>query len=131
MIKKIPIQATYRKDNGLWNLNTDSLPLPEGFVVKERNIVYIPAGEFGGNHKHRHTEALLGVGDNLLIIWHDEDGRRHEHRMMDGEQLYFFIVEPFTPHVVVNRGTSFAVLAELTDDFRRDVERVEVLNSGE
>jgi hypothetical protein len=129
MIKKIPIEPTYRKDNGGWNLSTDSLPIPKTFKIKERNIVYIPPGEYGGNHKHPRAEAFVGVGDNLSIIWQDDKGHRHEEKMMEGERLFLFTVEPFTPHVVVNRGAGFAVLAEFADGTQLNVERVEVLNS--
>jgi uncharacterized cupin superfamily protein len=129
MIKKIPIDPTYRKDNGLWNLETLSLPLPENFQIKERNVVYIPAGEFGGNHKHSRTEAFIGIGEQLFIVWLDDKGKKHEDKMMDGEQLFFFIVEPFTPHAVINKGSGFAVLVELADRSNDDVERFEVLGS--
>jgi hypothetical protein len=127
MIKKIPIEPAYRKDNGGWNLSTDSLPIPEKFKVKERNLVYIPPGEFGGNHKHPRSEAFVGVGNDLSIVWRDKKGNRHEDKMMEGVNLYLIIVEPFTPHAVVNRDSSFAILIELADGVQRDVERSEVL----
>jgi uncharacterized cupin superfamily protein len=110
-------------------LETLSLPLPENFQIKERNVVYIPAGEFGGNHKHSRTEAFIGIGEQLFIVWLDDKGKKHEDKMMDGEQLFFFIVEPFTPHAVINKGSGFAVLVELADRSNDDVERFEVLGS--
>jgi hypothetical protein len=127
MIKKFPIEPTYRKENGLWNLPIDSLPLPKEFVIYERNIVFIPLGEFGGNHKHPRSEAFVGIGENLYIIWQNEEGKKQEDKMMDGKKLYLFVVEPFTPHVVVNHGNGFAILVELADGPNVNVERAEVL----
>jgi len=129
MIKKIPIDPTYRKDNGLWNLETSTLPFPNDFQIKERNVVYIPAGEFGGNHKHPRTEAFVGIGEELFMVWQDEKGKKHEDKMMNGEQLYFFYIEPFTPHAVINKGQSFAVLTEFADGPNTNVERFNVLDS--
>ncbi|TAH36603.1 hypothetical protein EYC59_00290 [Candidatus Saccharibacteria bacterium] len=130
MVKKIPINPVYKKENGLWNLSTISLPFPEGFQDKERNIVYIPAGQFGGNHQHPRAEMFIGVGDELFIAWLDEKGEKREEKMMDNEQLYLFIVEPLTPHVVVNKAQSFALLVEFADRPNVDVEYVEVLGSS-
>jgi hypothetical protein len=121
MIKKIPIEPTYKKDNGLWNLNTLLLPLPDNFTIAERNIIYIPGGQFGGNHKHPRTEVFIGIGD-LYLIWQDAAGDNHEDKMKDDEQLYLFFVESFTPHTVVNRGTNPAVLFELADGPNVNVE---------
>ncbi len=127
--KKIPIEPAYRKDNGLWNLSTNSLPFPKDFKIAERNIVYIPTGEFGGNHKHPRTEAFVGVGEDLFIVWQDNAGKKQEDMMTGGKQLYLFIVEPFTPHAVVNRGSGFAILAEFADGPNINVERAEVLDN--
>jgi oxalate decarboxylase/phosphoglucose isomerase-like protein (cupin superfamily) len=127
MIKKIPIDPTYRKDNGLWNLETPTLPFPNDFQVKERNVVYIPAGEFGGNHKHPRAEAFVGIGEELYMVWKDENGEKHEDKMMDGNQLYFFYVEPFTPHAVINKSSGFAVLVEFANGPNVRVERADVL----
>lgn len=127
MVTKIPIKPKYKKDNGLWNLDTLSLPLPGGFAVKERNLVYIPADEFGGNHKHPRTEVFVGIGGNLFIVWQDAAGEKHEDKMMDDDQLYMFIVEPLTPHAVINKGSGFSVLLELADGPNIGVEQVAVL----
>ena len=129
MIEKTPIEPTYKKVNGLWNLRTDQLPLPEGFNVNERSIVYIPSGEYGGNHKHPRREAFVGVGEELYMIWEDEKSHIHEEKMMDGEQIFMFDVEPFTPHAVVNRGSGFAILVELATGPNVSVERVDILNT--
>ncbi len=128
MIIKTAIQPTYRKDNGLWNLRTDQLPLPEDFKVDERSVVYIPSGEYGGNHKHPRREVFVGIGEELYMVWLDDEGHKHEDKMMDDEQIFMFDVEPFTPHAVINKGASFALLVELATGPNIDVERVEVLN---
>lgn len=127
MVKKISIDPTYRKANGLWNLETLSLPFPDTFQAKERNIVYLPAGEFGGNHAHPRTETFVGIGQEVYMIWQDDKGQKHEEKMMDGDQLFFFIVEPNTPHAVINRSKHFAVLVECADGPNINVERVALL----
>src|SRR5688572_27696319 len=107
MIRKIPIDPI-RRDNGLWNLQTHLLPLPKGFVVKETNLITIPAGVFGGNHSHPRTEIFIGVG-NLYLEWQDSKGNHHSETMADVGQLFMYIVEPHTPHAVVNKGVHPAV----------------------
>jgi uncharacterized RmlC-like cupin family protein len=130
MVKKFPIDPTYRKDNGLWNLETLTLSFPDSFKVTERNIVYIPAGKFGGNHKHPRTEAFIGVGEQLFMVWQDDEGNEHEEKMMDGDQLYLFYVEPLTPHVVINRGTSFGLLTEFANGPNVDIERADLIDDN-
>lgn len=130
MVKKIPVDPTYKKDSGLWNLDTDSLPLPYDFKVRERNIVYIPSGQYGGNHKHPRTEAFVGMGEHLFIVWQDDDGSIKKDKMMDGDQLYLIMVEPHTPHAVINEDASFAILFELADGPNVGVERAEVLETS-
>ena len=128
MITKIPINPSYRKANGLWNLRTDQLPLPKDFEVMERGVVYIPAGEYGGNHKHPRREEFVGIGDDLYIVWIDQDGNKHIDKMLDGEQLFLFDIAPNTPHVVVNESMGFAILVELATGSNINVERFDVLS---
>ncbi len=127
MVTKIEIEPAYRKPNGGWNLDTEKLIKDIKFKVKERNIVYIPPDEVGGNHVHPRSEAFVGLGNKLYFVWKDKDGNRHKEKMMDGEKLYLFFVEPQTPHAVVNEDSSFAVLAEFADDSQHSVERTEVI----
>lgn len=119
MIRKIPIEPI-RRDNGMWNLQTHLLPLPKGFVVEERNLIAIPAGVVGGNHVHPRTEIFIAVG-NLYLEWRDAKGNRHSEAMAEAGQLFVYVVEPYTPHAVVNKGTQPAVLFELADDIQHDV----------
>lgn len=130
MIKKFAIEPTHRKDNGIWNLEISSLSFPDNFEIRKRNIVYLPAGQVGGNHRHPRTEAFVGMGEELFIAWLDDKGEKHEEKMMDGERLYSFYVEPFTPHAIINKGIGFAALLELADGPNINVERFEVLVSN-
>lgn len=129
MIEKHAFTPTYRKENGLWLLNVDTPELPvDDFTIVERNVAYIPAGEYGGNHKHPRTEAFVGIGE-LELIWQDTNGERHSELMSTAEenQLRLFIVRSMTPHVVINRGKSAAVLIEFADAAQHDVELVNLL----
>lgn len=124
------MNPTYKKENGLWLLNTDSPDLPMDFSIHERNIVYIPAGEFGGNHRHPRQEAFIGIGSNLELIWQDQDGQRHVETMSPegkGDLLALFVVRSMTPHAVVNRGQDAAVLIEFADSPQHDLEPVNLL----
>lgn len=52
----------------------------------------IPGGEFGGNHKHPRTEAFVGIGSDLELIWQDDSGVKHTERMDDERGLQLFIL---------------------------------------
>lgn len=129
MIEKYSVDPTYRKENGLWLLNADLPNIPVDFPIHERNIVYIPAGEFGGNHKHPRIEAFIGIGENLELIWQDQDGQKHVEAMnfKDGSQLTLFVIHALTPHIVVNRGKNAAVLIEFANEAQHNVEPVNLL----
>lgn len=130
MIEKYPINPTYRKENGLWLLNIDSPDLPTTFPIHERNVIYIPAGEFGGNHRHPRSEAFIGVSGNLELTWQDHNGKKHVEAMCPEEKndlLTLFVIQSMTPHVVMNRGKNAAVLIEFADQAQHDVEPVNLL----
>ncbi len=121
MVRRFPIQPTYRKENGIWHLDIDALVLPKGFTAQMRALVGIPAGAIGGNHRHPRAEAFIGLSEDLYIVWRDEAGT-HEEPMMTQDVLYLYLVEPMTPHAVINRGTGQTVLWELADGPQHDVE---------
>lgn len=129
MIEKYLLEPTYTKKNGLWLLNVDTPNLPESFNIFERNVVFIPSGEFGGNHKHPRSEAFVGVGEDLQLIWQDDAGKRHVEKMNQGSGLQLFVVRSLTPHVVVNNGDKPAVLIEFADDKQHGVEPADLLNN--
>lgn len=59
VIKRL-LDKIYIKDNQLWVLNLDNIDLP--FEIKERSLVYILPGKFGGNHSHPRMETFIGIG---------------------------------------------------------------------
>ncbi len=129
MVEIHPFTPTYKKENGLWLLNVDTTDVPSNFTVVERNIVYIPGGEFGGNHKHPRNEAFIGIGDSLQLIWQDDEGNNHTETMSNDSELSLFVVHSLTPHVVVNKGNAPAMLIEFADDKQHDVVAVDLLNN--
>ena len=129
MIEQYPFTPTYEKENGLWLLNVDKAELPDDFLVVERNVVCIPAGEAGGNHMHPREEALVGIGEGLQLIWEDTEGKRHAEVMSGEEGMKLFVIRSLTPHAVVNRGATPAVLIEFANDVQHDVVPVDLLDS--
>ena len=124
-IMKISIQPSYRRQNGLWVLNPDSLRLPEDFIV------YIPPKQVGGNHKHPRKEAFIGFGEKLTLLWQDEIGKTNEEKMNPDGQLLLLIVPSNMPHVIRNESTtSFGLLYEFADDIQHDEQRVEIVKSN-
>ncbi|NTU73651.1 hypothetical protein HGB07_05820 [Candidatus Roizmanbacteria bacterium] len=127
-IRKLAIEPTYKKENGLWSLNIrDLLPKIE-FIPVEQSLILIPPNQFGGNHKHPRTEAFIGVGRRLELIWKDDEGALHEEAMNE-EKLYLFIVPPFVPHAVINKSSDMdAILYEFADAKQHEVELIEIYN---
>lgn len=123
------IDPTYRKeDTDIWVLNFDDLPV-DAKLIQDRQIVQLDPGSVGGNHKHPRTEWFVAVGD-LVLVWLDEVGNRHEQHMNPDGQLYLIEVPPLLPHAVVNRSkTQFGVLYEMADGKMKDAEKVAVTNS--
>lgn len=126
-LQKIKIEPTH-KAAGRWQLNMSTVPLPENFVVKKHCIVGIEKGLFAGNHKHVRSEVLLGLHPDLVFIWEDEHGKRHEEAMHPNGELLLFVVPSLLPHVVVNKSQqSPAVLYEWTDSEDVTVEKVNLV----
>jgi hypothetical protein len=51
------------------------LPLPKDFVVRDRSVVSLPAGQIAGNHRHPRQEAYLCCDLGAEMHWLDEDGK--------------------------------------------------------
>lgn len=112
-----------RKESNIWVLNSDDIPLNKD-IIKDQQIIHLSPGGFGGNHKHPRTEWFIGLG-NLLFIWLDENGKKHEVDMNPDGNLLLIEVPPFLPHVVLNNSNSDnQVLFEYADAKQSGVERV-------
>jgi len=124
------LKPAMKLPDGRWNLDLATIVLPEYFKTKESMLIYLPPNSYGGNHKHPRREAFIGTAD-LDLLWKDEDGVIHREKMGREGTTLLFIVQPNTPHLVVNTSkTSSALLYELADDLQHDVELVDILKEA-
>ncbi len=109
------IDYTYKKTNSeIWVLNIDDIPV-DSTRVHDRQIVRLGPLSIAGNHKHPRTEWFIGLGD-LIFIWRDESGNRHEEHMNPDNRLKVIEVPPWLPHAVTNRSpTTFGLIYEMAD----------------
>lgn len=118
---------TYKRESGLFVINLDDIPLPKDFVVQEKSIVSIPALEKGGNHKHPRIEIMVGIGDQLYIMWKDEKGNICEETMNPSGLFRVFTVPAYVPHAVVNRSSvEKGILIEFANAVQEKVETVQI-----
>jgi hypothetical protein len=117
---------TYKKpDTEVWVLNTDNIPVDKD-KIKDQQLVHLAPLSTGGNHKHPRIEWFIAIGD-LLFVWLDEAGVRHEEPMNPEGRLRLFEVPPYLPHAVTNISTSQrGVLFECADGKMENVEPVKV-----
>lgn len=119
-LQEITIEPKYKKENGLYVLDIDSVEVP--FTIKQRQVVCIPAGQIGGNHTHPRREAFIGIGTELELVWQVGD-TIHRTKMNPGGKSRLFVIPPYMPHAVINRAAEGeAVLLEYADDIQHDVE---------
>ncbi len=128
-VKKIKINPSYKKDNGNFVLSFDDIPTPKNFNKVDQSIVYIKAGQIGGNHKHKRTEVFVGFGEGLEIYWLDKKGKLNFEKMNPNGELLVFFIAPFIPHAIKNNSKNSGVLIEIADSKQTlaDVERVKVI----
>jgi uncharacterized RmlC-like cupin family protein len=122
------LDFTYKKpDADVWVLNTDDIPVHKE-AIKDSQIVHLGTQSVGGNHKHSRTEWFVGFG-NLVFVWLDEKGDKHEEPMHAEGQLRLIEVPPFLPHAVVNRShDKVGILYEMADEKKmKESEKVEVV----
>lgn len=120
------LSYTYKKPNTeVWVLNTKDIPVDQE-LIKDRQIVHLAPQSVGGNHKHPRTEWFIGIGD-LIFVWLDENGEKHQEHMHPNGQIKLITAPPFLPHAVVNQSRDkTGVLFEMADGKMQDVEAVEV-----
>lgn len=118
MVKKVICPPTKQDSaKGRWLFDSADFVFPKGFKAVRQAFVGIKPGGWAANHKHKRYEVLLGLAGDLYLIWQDEDGQRHEEKMLsDDGNMQFFFIPSWTPHLVENRsGTIPAVLYEWSD----------------
>jgi len=122
-----PLPFTYKKtDTDVWVFNLEELPFDQ-MRIQDRQIVHFGPQSVGGNHKHSRIEWFVAIGE-LVFVWLDEQGQKHEQEMNPDGQLFLFEVPPYLPHAVVNRSlTDDATLMEMADGKMTERETVEVV----
>jgi len=124
-IQKFEIKPKYKKENGLYVIDIDSIKIP--FKVRERSVIYIPPNQFGGNHKHLRQEAFIGIGEGLELIW-IQNNKRNKEKMNSKGEIFLFIVPSYLGHAVVNNSKNESgILIEYASDFQKDVESCKII----
>ena len=123
----LKLPYTYKKpDADVWVLNTHDIPV-DANLIKDQQIVHLGPQSVGGNHKHPRTEWFIGIGD-LLFIWVDETGVKHEQSMNPNGEIILITVPPNLPHAVVNQSkTKEGIIYEMADAKMGGVEKVNVI----
>lgn len=130
-ITSIPLTPRYKKDNGVYVLDAQNMPLPDGFALKESSLVYLPAGEVAGNHRHPRQEAFICFQKNVELHWLDTDGKKHIQPMNDADgNAPLFIVPSMVPHAVVNTSKNIATIMAYADGPLVDVESLPVAETS-
>lgn len=124
MVKSIAIEPKYKKENGLWVLDIDSISVNLEFDVVEKSIVAIPPKQIGGNHRHPRTEAFIALNKEVRLVWLDDTDERHELKM---DELIAYIMPSEIPHAVINEFDATAHLLEFADGMQHGVSQVSVI----
>jgi uncharacterized RmlC-like cupin family protein len=111
-----PLEKMDKRANGIEKVNLAELPIPKGFNIKEQVLLLLPPSQIGGNHKHSRKELFFTLNDDVVIVWVDAAGEKHERIMKEGDHVYLFEIPSGIPHAVQNRSaTTSAILLEFAD----------------
>jgi len=125
--KILNLNYSYKKhETEVWVLNIDDIPIDK-HKIKNQQIVHLAPQSIGGNHKHSRTEWFIGIGD-LVIIWLDETGKKHEELMHSNGQIRLIEVPPFTPHAIVNQAKDkIGVVLEFSDSKKNNPKQIKII----
>ena len=125
---KIAIEPSYKKDNGIWVLNLDAIPIPIHFRPRQKSIICLPPKTIAGNHKHQRTEIFVGIGEELELCWLDSDNNQKSEKMNPNGKLFVFKVPPYLSHAIRNNSEKHsAFLLEHASIAQRGVVPAEVV----
>jgi len=110
-------------------INPQKIPLPSGFNITKIHYSFLAPGVWAGNHKHSRVEIFISY-DELLFIWLDKNGKEHKEVMGKTNEglVKVFVVEPQTPHLIVNKSEKPSTYVELCDGKLDDVVKLEMIN---
>lgn len=128
-ITRIPLQAKYKRDNGVFVLDAD-VPLPDTFALKETSLVHVPAGAVAGNHRHPRQEAFICFQEGVELHWLDITGGKHKQTMhtANGEGS-LFIIPSLVPHAVVNKSSGTATIVAYADGPLVNAEQMDIVET--
>lgn len=122
----IKFKPTYKTEENLVVIDESSVPLPNGFVVRERSVVVFPSGSKGGNHKHPRKELFYTTDD--LTLKYLEGEKKEVSMAPENGEYKLFVIEPGLPHVVINKTSREICMFEFADDVQHDVEKIDLLS---
>lgn len=111
------------RDNGILKWPLSHLP----FTPLVQDLILIPPGQMGGNHKHPRKEFLFSLTDGLVFFWQDEKGFLRSHPLRENENFFLIEILPFTPHALKNVTDSIHIVFEGADGLQINVERAEII----
>ncbi|MCA9371344.1 hypothetical protein KC726_00435 [Candidatus Woesebacteria bacterium] len=120
------IKPSYARQSGLWVLHVHDIIQHIDFVVKETNVIYIPPGVAGGNHKHPRIEAFFAPEEGLELIF-QEKGTIKKLPMKSDGNLCIFTIAPMVPHAVFNNSKKPLPLIEFADGPMQDVQKITLI----
>lgn len=128
-IEKSGFNPTYEKENGIFVVNIEDIPLPGEFTPRYHAVIHIPPGKIGGNHMHPRTEVFICIDEGAELHWIDPETREKQVEAMSptNGQPKIFTVNSMVPHAVVNTCDRSITLIELADGPRHSVEQVSVV----
>ena len=114
MVKILNFSPDIPEGKLIETINPKKIPLPPGFEIEKIHFSNLNPGSWAGNHKHSRVELFVSYNE-LHFVWLDEKGDKHEEVMGRGEgkSIKVFVVEPQTPHLIINKGTTSATYIEL------------------
>jgi uncharacterized RmlC-like cupin family protein len=99
---------------GPWRVQVNDFISTHNLLVTEELLVYFAPDDTAADHTHAQHEILLAHSGDLTLIWRDQEGVRHEEKMLsDNGDLRAFVIAPHVPHLIKNNSPTKTALMQV------------------
>ena len=129
-ISKIPFSYEKPEPNKIMSFDFTDIEKSIEYLVKDKRLITIAGGGFGGSHYHERIESWVAFGGELELTWMDNaESKSMILNPKNSKDLIVVTVDRNVPHIIRNKSEDNAYLLEWADGKMRNIHTYDFNNT--